>query len=336
MAYERRSYSGKARATTLTAAITDNQTSLSLFDSSTWIEGPSYGSNRVGTSGNFIICVDYGTSTEEKILCTSLSGTGTVTVATRGYDGTTAVSHSSGATVILVFSAAEAYEANYAVSETVGTVTTAGDMLVASGTNNLARLPIGSDGSLLTAAGGSVGWSAVGSSGQLLQSTGSGIQWATGIVPSILAYQAANSASALTVTTATKVQLDTTSSITGASGEQPVLTTSGTNKGRVTISKNGVYQINGCVSTGVSTFTNTDYVQASLQVSIGGTTNRFAGPHTSAIVLYGDASVSNTFVFSANDWVELDIASSKATAVVQGSTTPYCTFMSVVYIGPKA
>jgi len=336
MAYERRSYSGRAQATTLNAAITDTQTSFVLFDSSTWIEGPSYGSNRVGTAGNFVICVDYGTSTEEKILCSSLSGTGTITVAARGYDGTAARSHSLGATVILVFSAAEAYEANYAVNETVGTITTAGDMLVAASLNNFSRLPIGSDGSLLTAASGSVGWSAVGSSGQLLQATGSGIQWATGIVPSILAYQAANASTALTANTMTKVTIETTSSITGASGEQPVLTTSGTNKGRVTISKNGVYQINGCVSTGLTTgFGINDFAQAALQVSIGGTTNRFAGPRTPKVGYFADANISNTFVFSANDWVELDISCSAA-ATVQGTTSPYCTFMSVVYIGPKA
>ena len=342
MAYERRSYSGKARATTLLAAIDEVVTSFTVADASTWLEGPGY-TLPLGHSGYFVVSIDYGTSTEEKVLCSAVNtSTGVVTVVTRGYDGLKPAAtgpgnvHALGATVVPVFSAAEAIEANYAVNETVGTVTTAGDMLVAAGANNLARLAAGSSGSVLQVSSGVVGWSAAGASGYLLQSTGSGVQWTTGIVPSILAYQAANSALALTVNTNTKVQLDTTSSITGASGEQPVLTTSGTNKGRVTISKNGVYQINGCVSTGLSTLVSTDYAQASLQVSIGGTTNRFAGPRSRAIAgYYGDASISNTFVFSANDWVELDISCNQA-SVVQGNTTPYCTFMSVVYIGPKA
>ena len=93
------------------------------------------------------------------------------------------LSHSSGATVILVFSAAEAYEANYAVSETVGTVTTSGDMLVAAGANNLTRLAAGSSGSVLQVSSGVVGWSAAGANGYLLQSTGSGVQWTPSVPP---------------------------------------------------------------------------------------------------------------------------------------------------------
>jgi len=175
----------------LNATINATATSFTIADASTWYEGTYPGSstpaytNPLGTSGNkFVVCIDYGTSTEEKILCSLVdAASGLVTVDTRGYDGTTATTHSANAIVLPVFSALEAIEANYAVSETVGAVTTAGDMLIAAGANNLTRLPAGSNGSLLTVASGSVGWSSVGSSGQLLQATGSGLQWTPSVPP---------------------------------------------------------------------------------------------------------------------------------------------------------
>ena len=343
MAYGLRSYSGKARATTLLAAIDEAVTSFTVADASTWLEGSGY-TLPLGHSGYFVMSIDYGTSTEEKVLCSAVNtSTGVVTVVTRGYDGLKPAAtgpgnaHALGATVVPVFSAAEAIEANYAVNETVGTVTTAGDMLVAAGANNLARLAAGSSGSVLQVSSGVVGWSAAGASGYLLQSTGSGVQWTPSVPPSILAYQAANAASALTANTFTKVALDTITTpgfTAGASGLQPTLTTSGTNKGRVTINKSGVYQINASVSTGLGSLVNTDYAQAAFQVSLSSTTSRFAGPRNRAIAgFFADADISNTFAFSANDWVELDISCNQA-STVQGSNSPYCTFMSVTYIGP--
>lgn len=61
-----------------------------------------------GSVGPFIIKIDAGTSSEEKVLCSARSGS-TFTVATsgRGYDNTTATSHVTGAAVEHCLAAAE-------------------------------------------------------------------------------------------------------------------------------------------------------------------------------------------------------------------------------------
>jgi hypothetical protein len=69
----------------------------------------------------------------------------------RGYDGTEAVGHvpqtgTPAAQITLVWTSIEAKEANTAVYNTVGRVTAAGDLLIASGPHALARLPIGTAG----------------------------------------------------------------------------------------------------------------------------------------------------------------------------------------------
>lgn len=99
------SHAGAAPATGLSASITSSQTSFNV------LSGTGYPS---GAGGPFVIVIDQGTSTEEKVLISSLSGT-TMTVASggRGWDSTTAASHNSGATnVEHVFSANEADDAN--------------------------------------------------------------------------------------------------------------------------------------------------------------------------------------------------------------------------------
>jgi hypothetical protein len=68
----------------------------------------------------FVLVLDPGTPLEEKVLCSSLSGT-TVTVAAggRGWDGTTAAAHSPGAgNVAHIFSSAEADDANAHIYDT--------------------------------------------------------------------------------------------------------------------------------------------------------------------------------------------------------------------------
>ena len=206
MAYGLRSYSGKARATTLLAAINEAVTSFTVTDASTWLEGPGY-TLPLGHSGYFVVSIDYGTSTEEKVLCSAVNtSTGVVTVVTRGYDGLQPAStgpgnaHALGATVVPVFSAAEAIEANYAVNETVGNVALAGDMLVAAGANNLTRLAAGSSGSVLQVSSGVVGWSAAGASGYLLQSTGSGVQWTPSVPPHAQFDNSGGTAQTVTIT----------------------------------------------------------------------------------------------------------------------------------------
>lgn len=77
-----KTFTGAAAATTLASGITNASTTISVADASTY---PS--------SGAFNIVIDRGLAGEEKILIGSRSGN-TLTVTTRGYDGTTATAHS--------------------------------------------------------------------------------------------------------------------------------------------------------------------------------------------------------------------------------------------------
>lgn len=151
MAYARRDIRGGAIQTTLSAAITSGQTSCAIVASTGWPDG--------SVNGSFYVVIDPGTASEEKVLCSTRSSL-TVNFTTRGADGTTASSHAAGAVIYPVATAVDFDEANYAVSQTVGKVTTSGDLLVASGANAFARLAKGSNSTLLvTDSGGTVGYS---------------------------------------------------------------------------------------------------------------------------------------------------------------------------------
>lgn len=93
----RKEYAGAAPRTTLASGI--NNTDLSI----TLASGTGY---PAGTYP-FVVVIDRGLATEEKVLCTSRSGaTLTVDAAGRGYDSTTAQSHASGAYVEHILDAA--------------------------------------------------------------------------------------------------------------------------------------------------------------------------------------------------------------------------------------
>lgn len=83
----RKSFSGAAVATYLTAP-------MLITDMTFIVNGITNWPNTV--TGPFVVTVDRGLSTEEKILCSSYTGM-TVTVSQRGYDGTTAQAHAVGA-----------------------------------------------------------------------------------------------------------------------------------------------------------------------------------------------------------------------------------------------
>jgi hypothetical protein len=114
MVLQRITHSGAAPPTNLQSAITATAMSFALTSSTGY---------PTGSGGPFVLDIDGGLPTEEKILCSSLSG-GTVTVATngRGWDGTTPVAHSPGTAlapnVSLIFSAAEADDANAHIYDT--------------------------------------------------------------------------------------------------------------------------------------------------------------------------------------------------------------------------
>jgi len=84
----RREFNGAVLQTRLASAISSAATSFSVVDGSTYPSG----------ANPFVIVVDRGVATEEKILISSRASN-VLTVSQRGYDGTTAVAHSSGAFV---------------------------------------------------------------------------------------------------------------------------------------------------------------------------------------------------------------------------------------------
>jgi hypothetical protein len=95
-------HTGNAVATTLATSITAATASIGIVASTGW---PS------GSVGPFWVTIDRGTASEEKILVLSRTGT-TLTVSTRGADGTTATSHASGASIEHTISATEVDDAN--------------------------------------------------------------------------------------------------------------------------------------------------------------------------------------------------------------------------------
>lgn len=150
MAFTRKEYQGAAAATTLASDITSGSTTIS---------GVTLTGYPTGSVGNFVIVLGRGTASEEKILCSSRSGnTLTVAASGRGYDGTSATSHTAGTALEHVLTATDLDEANQAVFNTLGKITTIGDLLYAASTTTLARLGIGSGAQVLGVSGGLPAW----------------------------------------------------------------------------------------------------------------------------------------------------------------------------------
>lgn len=102
-----RKFAGGAVATTLAGSINSSATTLALTDASSW-----------PATGTFSIVLDRGSAGEEKILGTRSGNTFTVT--TRGYDGSSPVSHTSGVTAEHIATAIDFQEANDHINATSG------------------------------------------------------------------------------------------------------------------------------------------------------------------------------------------------------------------------
>jgi hypothetical protein len=151
-AVTRRSYAGAAPACTLTNSITSVDTTALLTGTVTaWNDT---------AGGPFFMVIDPGLVTEEKVLVGTRTGS-SLSVMTRGVDGTTAASHSAGATCYPVFTASDADEANTLAS----TMTTRGDLLTMGAGPTVGRIAIGAADTVLTSDGTDAAWAALPASG---------------------------------------------------------------------------------------------------------------------------------------------------------------------------
>jgi hypothetical protein len=106
----RKGFAGAARPTTITTTMTpadpDVGGTFDIASSTGW----------AFTVMPFVVTVDRGEPEEEKILCSAVSGN-TLTVGERGYDGTTAADHASGASILHVLDSVTVDEANAHVNQ---------------------------------------------------------------------------------------------------------------------------------------------------------------------------------------------------------------------------
>lgn len=153
-AYARTQWKGNVATTvTLTGAITATSTAITISDGSTFPDA---------SVGPFVVTIDQGTASEEKILVTSRTGNNlTTTLANRGYDNTTAAAHNNNAPILHTIAAAQIDEFNQAVVNTLGRIAAIGDILYASTTTALAKLGIGTNGQGLIVSGGLPAWGTV-------------------------------------------------------------------------------------------------------------------------------------------------------------------------------
>lgn len=113
LTYPQRGFAGAAVAGTIAApGLTSVNGAGVTFTSSTTLTGWTEIANGSWSGDNICVTFGYGTASEEKILCTFNSGTSTFTIVTRGYDGTSAVAHTTGSLFILTSTATEAAELN--------------------------------------------------------------------------------------------------------------------------------------------------------------------------------------------------------------------------------
>ena len=95
MTYPTESFAGAAAPTHIASTFSASATSGTFHDLSTWTELGT--GDPLGTSGDFVIVVDYGKTSEEKIRCSALDpNTGVITFVERGFDDTTPAVHSAG------------------------------------------------------------------------------------------------------------------------------------------------------------------------------------------------------------------------------------------------
>lgn len=150
MAKTRRKYKGNATTATISAGLSAGAVSAVISSTTGW-----------PTSGPFYCVVSPGTSSEEKILVGSISGT-TISSLTRGRDDTSDQTHAAGCTIYPVFTAIDADEAN----ELTSTYANQGG-IVYQGASTFTQLAIGTAGQVMKVNSGATApeWGQVGTAG---------------------------------------------------------------------------------------------------------------------------------------------------------------------------
>lgn len=171
-------FSGSAVTTTLNGDISAGATALTLTSSTGWTS-PSAGQRTPFT-------IAPNTAAEEHCYYTARSGTSLTTIV-RAQDGTSAAAHDSGVTIVHGWHATGANEANAAVRNTIGKVTTAGDLIVASAANTFARLAIGTARQNLQVNSGATALTYVASLQSLMTAQGDIVQASAANTPARLA-----------------------------------------------------------------------------------------------------------------------------------------------------
>lgn len=141
-----RKYSSVSVQSTLASGISDVATSLTLATGT----GSSFMGGVTLAGGNvdqFTVAIDPDTISEEIVFVTAVSGD-TLTIQ-RGKSGSSATTHSGGATVKHVLTSDDLNYFNAGV--VTGSVTAKGDIVAATGAAAIARLGVGANGTVLTA-----------------------------------------------------------------------------------------------------------------------------------------------------------------------------------------
>lgn len=148
-----RKYSSTSVQTTLAADINNSVTSMTVASgtATTLLGGVTLAAGNVD---QFTVVLDPDTINEEVIFITGVASD-TFTIV-RGGAGTTAVSHTAGATVrhVLTSDDLDFYTTGVATANAAipkATLTTKGDLLVAQSSATLNRLPVGANDTVLTA-----------------------------------------------------------------------------------------------------------------------------------------------------------------------------------------
>jgi hypothetical protein len=146
----RRQFAGAGVASSLTGAIAaSGVTTFSISASTNW---------STSTTIPFYVVLSPQTASEEKMLVTLSSNT--LTIVSRGVDGTTASSHASGATIYPVFTATDANEANELTSKYANR-----GSIVYQGTSTFEELVKGTQGHPLVIGANDPAWGQVGTVG---------------------------------------------------------------------------------------------------------------------------------------------------------------------------